>query len=101
MSKSGKVWFPGPGWHLPSANKPVANHPWPVLRGLEHYANEAKIRLCPSQASIMGVVLCSPALACNPHLCSWDWGSGLERAVGTLCPQHLRGPELVHLPATG
>lgn len=66
MSKSGEVWFPGPGRRLPSTNKPVANHPWPALRGLEHHANEAKVRLCPSQASIAARRTWSHSLSLQP-----------------------------------
>lgn len=68
MSKSGEVWFPDPGRHFPSTNKPVANHPWHVLRGLEHHANEAKVRLCSPQASITGRCALSTASARSPRL---------------------------------
>lgn len=104
MSKSRKVWFPGPGWQLPSANKPVANHPWPMLRGLEHRANEAKVKLGLSRAGITGRRSPSHSLSLQPLPVQLGLGGrpgegcGPVRVWASLCPQPPRGPELVHLP---
>lgn len=107
MSKSGEVWFPDPGRHFPSTNKPVANHPWHVLHGLEHHANEAKVRLCSIQASITGRCALSTASVCSPRLCHWDRGSGLGRvwavkSVATsVSPAPERGLSLSTCPLLG
>lgn len=103
MSTSGEVWFPGAGWHPPSTNKPVANHPWPVLRGLAHHANEDKVRLCPSRASVAARHTWSHSLSLQPS----PVPLGLEvrpRAVWTgesVGASVSPSPELVHQPLLG